>query len=110
MRPMRRRNALAAGIAVVAVSAVLASVSVWLVMVANFDPVPWADNRPTCSGGITIPYELNGVLVEPTFPPGCFLGPIPDEVLRPSPLPAVATSLIVGSVGLLVARRRFGKT
>ena len=95
-----------------AVAALAAGVG-WLLTIATFRPqvtatvgadgeVVYADNRPYCSGGATIPYTVGGVRVQPTMSPHCHGGPIPAEALRPSPVPAVATFLLVGSLGLVV--------
>ena len=89
------------------VVAALAACGVWLLMVATFrpmvafDPV-YADNRPYCSGGFTIPSTVDGVRVQPTMPPHCRGGPIPAGAVGPSPVPAIGTFLLVGWVGLLV--------
>jgi hypothetical protein len=82
--------------------ATLAAGTVWLLTVATFDRDPYVDNRPYCSGSVALPYTVGGVRVEPTIPPHCRFGPIPADALGPSAVPAVATFLLVGSLGLLV--------
>ena len=93
--------------------AAIAAGGVWLVTVAGFRPlvtvtveadgeVVYVDNRWFCSGGATAPYTVDGVRVVPTLSPGCHGGPINADALRPSPVPAVATFLLVGSLGLVV--------
>lgn len=81
--------------------ATLAAVSVWLLTVVTFVPGAWVDNRPVCSGAVTMPARPG----EParTFPPTCRQGPPPADALGPSPTPAVATFLAVGTVGLFAA-------
>jgi hypothetical protein len=104
---------LARAVAGAAVAAALAAAGVWVLTVATFEPqitasvgddglVTYTDNRPYCSGGATIPYVLDGVRVEPTMPAHCRGGPIPAGALDPSPVPAVATFVLTGSLGLLV--------
>lgn len=94
--------------------ATIAAGGVWLLTVATFRPlvtaivegdgqVVYVDDRWFCSGGATTPFTIDGVRVEPTLSPGCHGGPIPADALRPSPVPAMATFLLVGSLGLLVA-------
>ena len=85
----------------VLIVATVAAASVWLVTVVTYDPTSWVDNRPACSGGVTLP-DTPGRPGR-TFPPGCRQGPLPADALGPSPTPAVATFLTIGTVGLLVA-------
>lgn len=93
--------------------ATVAAGGVWLLTVATFSPqvtaiveadgeVVYADDRPYCSGALTIPYTIDGVRVQPTMPSRCHGGPIPASALGPSPVPAVATFLLVGSLCLVV--------
>ena len=93
--------------------ATIAAGGVWLLTVATFRPlvtatigedgeIVYVDNRWFCSGGATTPYTVDGVRVEPTLQPRCHGGPIPADALRPSPVPAVATFLLVGSLCLVV--------
>ena len=95
-----------------AVAGVAAAV-VWVLTVTTFRPqvtatvgadgaVAYVDNRWFCSGGATAPYTIDGVRVDPTLSPDCHGGPIPADPLGPSPVPAVATFLLVGTPGLLV--------
>ena len=95
-------------------AATLAGLGVWVLTIATFRPlvtstvgpdgeVVYDDHRWYCSGGATVPYTVDGVRVEPTHSPNCHGGPIPADAVRPSPVPAVATFLLVGSLGLVVA-------
>jgi hypothetical protein len=88
-------------------AATLASAIVWLLTVATFDPDAWVDNRPYCSNMVTLPDGPSGVgLPHKTFAPGCRFGPLPPEALGPSPVPAVASFLLVGSMSLVIGIRR----
>lgn len=102
-----------------AVVAAVAAGGVWLLTVATFEPqvlatvgpdgeVADVDNRWYCSGGWTIPYTLDGVRVEPTMPPHCHGGPIHAESLGPSPLPAIATFLLAGTLALFIVGAMLG--
>ena len=93
---------------------IVAAGGVWLVTAATFDPlitatvrpdgeVVYEDHRWFCSGGATIPYALDGALVQPAMPPRCRGGPIHADMLAPSPVPAIATFLLVGG-GLVYLR------
>ena len=92
----------------------LAAGGVWLITVATFRPlvtatveadgeVVYDDRRWFCSGGATVPYTIDGVRVESTLSPNCHGGPTPADALAPSPMPAVATYLLVGCLGLVIA-------
>ena len=90
------------------VAAVAAGV-VWLLTVATFRPDAYVDNRPFCSNMVRLPHGPSGVgLPTYTFPPSCRGGPIPADALAPSPAPAVAMFLLVGSLGLVLGIRRRG--
>jgi hypothetical protein len=98
--------------------ATLSAGLVWLLTIATFRPqvyatveadgeVVYVDNRPFCSNMIRLPHGPSGVgLPTYTFPPSCRLGPIPADALAPSPVPAVAIFLLVGSLGLVLGIRR----
>lgn len=89
------------------VVAALAAGAVWLLTVATFRPAAYVDNRPICSGLMNLPHGPSGIgLPTYTFPPRCRGGPIPADALAPSPAPAVAIFLLVGSLGLVLGVRR----
>jgi hypothetical protein len=89
------------------VVAALAAGAVWLFTVATFRQDAYVDNRPFCSNMVRLPHGPSGVgLPTYTFPPRCRGGPIPADALAPSPVPAVAIFLLVGSLGLVLVTRR----
>lgn len=88
-------------ISLVMIVATWAAMVVWLLTVMTSGPVAYVETRNPCSAGMFIGNRDP----EATWPPHCRQAPIPAVARYPSPTAAVATFMIVGTLGLVAAQR-----
>ena len=89
--------------------AAIAAGGVWAYTSATF--AGFVDDRPYCSNMVRLPDGPSGIgLPDKTFPPTCRYGPVPTDRLGPSPVPALATFLLIAGTGAAISIRTVRRT